>query len=129
MNIPGWIRVKLKNSDDYENTQIDNIASFGYNSGNKCLEVHFKKHELYSCIQSSITENEIIEMILKAQCIEVNVSGPVISTIHMQCMKVCSVCGNKRCPKASNDLYKCTGSKEPGQVVQIDDEAIPNSVF
>lgn len=30
-------------------------------------------------------------------------------------MVVCSVCGNKRCPKATNHENKCTGSNEPGQ--------------
>lgn len=28
---------------------------------------------------------------------------------------VCPVCGNKRCPKASNHRLECTGSNEPGQ--------------
>jgi hypothetical protein len=30
-------------------------------------------------------------------------------------MIVCSDCGNKRCPKASNHRHKCTGSNEVGQ--------------
>jgi hypothetical protein len=28
---------------------------------------------------------------------------------------VCPTCGNKRCPKATNHIYECTGSNEPGQ--------------
>lgn len=31
-------------------------------------------------------------------------------------MIVCKVCGNKRCPKATNHRNKCTGSNEPGQL-------------
>lgn len=30
-------------------------------------------------------------------------------------MVVCSTCGNKRCPKASNHELACTNSNEPGQ--------------
>lgn len=31
-------------------------------------------------------------------------------------MVLCPVCGNKRCPRASNHIYACTGSNEVGQV-------------
>lgn len=31
-------------------------------------------------------------------------------------MILCDECGNKRCPKAENHRYKCTGSNDPGQV-------------
>jgi len=34
------------------------------------------------------------------------------SAIHMI---LCPECGNKRCPKASNHRFACTGSNEPGQ--------------
>ena len=30
-------------------------------------------------------------------------------------MQVCSVCGNKRCPKANNQELACTGSNDLGQ--------------
>lgn len=30
-------------------------------------------------------------------------------------MIVCSTCGNKRCPKATNHALNCTNSNEPGQ--------------
>lgn len=30
-------------------------------------------------------------------------------------MVVCEECGNKRCPKANDHRYECTGSNEPGQ--------------
>lgn len=30
-------------------------------------------------------------------------------------MVVCSICGNKRCPHASDHRLSCTGSNEPGQ--------------
>jgi ribosomal protein L37AE/L43A len=30
-------------------------------------------------------------------------------------MIICPVCGNKRCPKASNHILECTHSNEPGQ--------------
>ena len=28
---------------------------------------------------------------------------------------VCGICGNKRCPKATDHELDCTGSNEPGQ--------------
>ncbi len=31
-------------------------------------------------------------------------------------MVVCHTCGNKRCPKADNHAFKCTGSNDVGQV-------------
>jgi hypothetical protein len=30
-------------------------------------------------------------------------------------MVVCSICGNKRCPRATNHEHECTNSNEPGQ--------------
>ena len=30
-------------------------------------------------------------------------------------MIVCSICGNKRCPHATDHEYDCTNSNEPGQ--------------
>ena len=35
--------------------------------------------------------------------------------VTSQRMIVCSDCGNKRCPKASNHRHQCTGSNEPNQ--------------
>lgn len=32
---------------------------------------------------------------------------------------VCSVCGNKRCPKATDCALACSGSNAPGQVGSI----------
>jgi hypothetical protein len=29
---------------------------------------------------------------------------------------VCSICGNKRCPHATDHRLTCTGSNEPGQI-------------
>lgn len=30
-------------------------------------------------------------------------------------MILCPTCGNKRCPRASDCMYECTDSNEPGQ--------------
>jgi len=30
-------------------------------------------------------------------------------------VSLCPICGNKRCPKASNHEFECTGSDELGQ--------------
>ena len=34
-------------------------------------------------------------------------------------MILCPECGNKRCPKASDHNFSCTGSNEPGQIGSI----------
>lgn len=34
-------------------------------------------------------------------------------------MNCCHDCGNKRCPKAQNHIYKCTGSNDVGQVGEV----------
>jgi hypothetical protein len=39
--------------------------------------------------------------------------------VTSQRMIVCSDCGNKRCPKASNHRHQCTGSNEVGQYGSI----------
>jgi hypothetical protein len=56
--------------------------------------------------------------------------------VTSQRMIVCSDCGNKRCPKASNHRHKCTGSNEVGQYGSIytaprelSDEEILNVAF
>lgn len=34
-------------------------------------------------------------------------------------MILCPECSNKRCPKATNHTYSCTGSNEPGQADSV----------
>lgn len=34
-------------------------------------------------------------------------------------MILCPLCGNKRCPMASDHTLDCTGSNEPGQVGSV----------
>lgn len=35
-------------------------------------------------------------------------------------MICCSVCGNKRCPKAQNHKFKCSGSNDVGQLCELE---------
>lgn len=50
---------------------------------------------------------------LDASGIKCPVMGiPIANTF----MVVCPLCGNKRCPHASDHRYVCTGSNESGQV-------------
>lgn len=42
-------------------------------------------------------------------------------------MILCEICGNKRCPHATNVRFKCTHSNEPGQTGTLDDSATSNS--
>ena len=41
--------------------------------------------------------------------------GPVRLPVHLTRMILCPVCGNKRCPKATDHWNDCTGSNETGQ--------------
>ena len=34
-------------------------------------------------------------------------------------MRLCPVCGNKRCPKATNHTNECSGSNDAGQIGSI----------
>lgn len=52
-------------------------------------------------------------------CIKANdirVNGLLLS---MTRMIVCPICGNKRCPHASDHRLSCTNSNEPGQAGSI----------
>lgn len=40
-------------------------------------------------------------------------------------MILCTVCGNKRCPKANDCTNACTGSNEPGQIGSAYEFATP----
>lgn len=44
----------------------------------------------------------------------VNVYGIKIPIVTTR-MVLCPICGNKRCPKATDHENDCTGSNEPGQ--------------
>jgi hypothetical protein len=35
-------------------------------------------------------------------------------------MPLCPICGNKRCPKAENDQFKCTNSNAVGQIGELE---------
>lgn len=42
-----------------------------------------------------------------------------ILRLDSDAMILCEICGNKRCPHASNHVLKCTGSNDPGQIGSI----------
>jgi len=39
----------------------------------------------------------------------------LVAWLFESIMSLCPICGNKRCPKASNHELECTGSNESGQ--------------
>lgn len=41
--------------------------------------------------------------------------GEEVYKLPIVFMNLCSECGNKRCPKATNHVHECTNSNEPGQ--------------
>ena len=43
------------------------------------------------------------------------IEDPLAAMMHTQVFVVCSSCGNKRCPKATDHRLECTGSNDPGQ--------------
>jgi hypothetical protein len=48
----------------------------------------------------------------KADCIRCFKEAGGLMSVKMFC---CTVCGNKRCPKATDHRLDCTGSNERGQ--------------
>lgn len=44
----------------------------------------------------------------------IGINGVLWNPIAMPFI-VCKICGNKRCPKATNCSLECTNSNEPGQ--------------
>ena len=53
--------------------------------------------QCHKCIEKTIAESKYKEM------------------FPFRPMILCSVCGNKRCPKATDHDLECTNSNEPGQ--------------
>jgi hypothetical protein len=48
------------------------------------------------------------------KCFHALVESEKVSFLDRR-MILCRVCGNKRCPKATDHELKCTGSNKPGQ--------------
>lgn len=45
---------------------------------------------------------------------------PPYPPLPLTIMILCPICGNKRCPKAENDKFKCTNSNEVGQIGEVE---------
>ncbi len=43
-------------------------------------------------------------------------------------MVVCSLCGNKRCPRTEDCRFKCTNSNQPGQVGELENVLMKGDV-
>lgn len=63
------------------------------------------------------TENPWREVTIvdDCECMSCQLGRQPKDAIPMLSMALCPVCGNKRCPKASNHQNECSGSNEPGQ--------------
>lgn len=48
-------------------------------------------------------------------CVETPTLRTPLRPLAGQFMILCSICGNKRCPRAAHHDNPCTGSNEPGQ--------------
>lgn len=51
-----------------------------------------------------------------------DVIGNTHSFVPEHMFVVCPDCGNKRCPKATNPVFKCTNSNEVGQVGEVEED-------
>lgn len=70
---------------------------------------------LYAAVEPSVLSPEPE----KQQEHETERSGEAMQRpagIEQRLMVVCAVCGNKRCPRAGNDTFVCTGSNAPNQI-------------
>ena len=70
-----------------------------------------KKHTVVEgCgCRKCLEESDKITTVTVAGALVTIPSGPGIGMI------VCPKCGNKRCPRATDHRYECTGSNDPGQ--------------
>lgn len=64
--------------------------------------------------QPLTTEAERTEASAQCWCSTCRPVNPMVDADNR--MVVCPDCGNKRCPRASDHIYRCSGSNEPGQV-------------
>jgi hypothetical protein len=72
--------------------------------------------ETLTMVQQLIVDKQI-NCICHACIEEHDIRSPTMPMLSLNsfCMIVCTVCGNKRCPKASDHRNECTNSNEPGQ--------------
>lgn len=82
--------------EDQFDYKMDHIQVIGSRIGSyefgTCFKQGFYNYELH-CDCAKCSKNEI----------------------YMSRMILCAVCGNKRCPHATDHNYPCTNSNEPGQ--------------
>lgn len=57
----------------------------------------------------------MIERNMCAKCFAQSAQAQGRPWLSMSVMVVCTICGNKRCPKASNHANQCSGSNSPNQ--------------
>lgn len=60
------------------------------------------------------------------RCLDARMPDGQFYSLHFG-MLTCAMCGNKRCPKASDHRLDCTGSNEPGQVGSVYGESSPDA--
>lgn len=78
-------------------------------SGQNFVRTFLERHNITECVcHRCIEENDV-------QCLLEGFSVPV----NMCMMILCPICGNKRCPHASDHRLNCTNSNEPGQVGSV----------
>lgn len=50
------------------------------------------------------------------RCLDLNqVENSIGLPVTSHSFIVCEICGNKRCPHATNHIFECTESNKPGQ--------------
>lgn len=59
---------------------------------------------------------ECYECLNKISPITAVIGGKQVQIQRTIIMSLCTECGNKRCPKATDHRLACTGSNEPGQL-------------
>lgn len=76
------------------------------------------------------------DMTEQCQCLQclrdrkegIEISLGLFIPAEAQRMVLCQICGNKRCPHATDHRHSCTGSNEPGQPGSTYAECKPHNV-
>lgn len=126
------INGEIKKGDDMPNPSGFNIKySEWHSSLHHCLNI--KDDDIKKVIEKVFSINPKLDIPIEVTEF-INDNNGVITFREVkecQCLKcspivfpnlrfnVCSICGNKRCPHASDHEYKCTNSNDVGQVGSV----------
>ena len=95
------------------NAEHDDLST-GDEAADRIIDLNWRIVSLEAELR--LIEQRTIERLVSCQCRDCRMVrlDPSIYPVRRE-MILCPVCGNKRCPHATNHNHECTGSNDPGQ--------------